>query len=460
MKYGIVNSNSFLNGDFRIDPDVHLGEGVLVRKELHSIPYNLSTVGENASSVFYGNIFSRVFVKKPNRGVPYLSASDTVLANLDTGCYLSKKQAASLSYLMLKKDWILVTCSGTLGNVTYTNRNFEKYIATHDLIRIIPNDAKVNKGTLYAFLSCKYGYFQITQSQFGGVVKHVNDEQMKQVIVPVFPTVFQQEVDDLIQQSAKLREQAADALEKAVKIIEDEIGVSPTHYGAYCSEFISVKDIAGLFKRMDSQYQIGNKNLCVEKQNQNTVKISEVAKSIYTGNRGKRYYVENDGVFFLSSSEMMLANPKRFCKRISRKTPNLKELLVSKGTILISRSGSVGNTIIVGDELNGSAVSEHAMRLVVDEEKISPEYVFAYFCTKQGKDSLAILPYGSVIVTLGEEFLGNVDLPVLSDEKQKLIKELVQIYSQKNDMAVTNENKAITMVEEEIEKWQSPIAKS
>ena len=210
--------------------------------------------------------------------------------------------------------------------------------------------------------------------------------------------------------------------------------------------------------RMDSQYQIGHKNIDIEKQCLKTIKISSIAKDIFTGNRGKRNYVEKNGIFFISSSDMLLSNPKRASKQISRKTPNLNDLLVSKGTILISRSGTVGNTIIVGDDLKGSAVSEHAMRLIVDENKITPEYVFAYFCTKQGKDSLAILPYGSVIVTLGEEFLGDVDLPLLSDEKQKTITALVQTYTQKNDLAVANENKAITMVEEEIEKWQSPTA--
>lgn len=87
---------------------------------------------------------------------------------------------------MLQKDWILITCSGTLGNVTYTNKTFEGHIATHDLIRVVPNDSKVNKGTLYAFLSSRYGYNQITQSQFGGVVKHINREQTCDIIVPVF----------------------------------------------------------------------------------------------------------------------------------------------------------------------------------------------------------------------------------------------------------------------------------
>lgn len=458
MKTSTVNKNDIFGASLRFDPSFHLSEGVKVRSQLHKSPYGLSIVGDSASDVFYGNIFSRVFVKKPDHGVPYLAASETVLSDINTGRYLSKKQANQLSYLMLKKDWILVTCSGTLGNVTYTNKIFENHIATHDLIRIIPNDRKVNKGTLYAFLSGKYGYYQITQSQFGGVVKHINESHMRSIIVPNFPTTFQKEVDDLIQQSAKLREQASAKLDEAKNIFENVIGVSNTDYGAYKNEGIAIQSIAGKFKRMDSQYQIGHKSIVKEKRNLTTTKINDVAKDIFTGNRGKRNYVENDGIYFLSSSEMMLANPKRFCKKISRRTPNLNDLLVKKGNILISRSGSVGNTILVSDDLNGCAVSEHAMRLVIDEEKIAPEYVFAYFCTKQGKDSLAILPYGSVIVTLGEEFLGDVDLPLLPIESQDRITALVKEYSKMTDMAIEKENKAITMVEQEIEKWQSPTA--
>ena len=33
----------------------------------------------------------------------------------------------------------------------------------------------------------------------------------------------------------------------------------------------------------------------------------------------------------------------------------------------------------------------------------------AYFITKHGQDALKVLPYGSVIVTLGEEFLADVE---------------------------------------------------
>ena len=65
------------------------------------------------------------------------------------------------------------TCSGTIGNVIFTNSTFEGRIATHDLIRVVPDDSKMLKGVVYAYLSSKYGYCQLTQSKFGGVVKHI-----------------------------------------------------------------------------------------------------------------------------------------------------------------------------------------------------------------------------------------------------------------------------------------------
>ena len=151
MKTGVTSTKHLASMSFRIDPSLHLSEGLKVREELSKSPYGLLTINDVSEKVFLGNIFSRVFVKDKEHGKTYLAASDTVLANIETGRYLSNVQANKLKHLWLKKDWILVTCSGTLGNVTYTNRNFEDKIATHDLIRIVPNDSHILKGVVYAF---------------------------------------------------------------------------------------------------------------------------------------------------------------------------------------------------------------------------------------------------------------------------------------------------------------------
>ena len=152
---------------------------------------------------------------------------------------------------------------------------------------------------------------------------------------------------------------------------------------------------------------------------------------------------------------MTLFNPVKYSTPISRKTPNLDGLLVHVGDILISRSGTIGNSIIVGETLNGKAVSEHALRLVIDSNKIDPRYVFCYFNTKHGKRLLESLAYGSVIITLGEEFVRNIDLPLLSIETQKSISNTIGQYTMMLDEATRLENEAIGLVESEIEKWNS-----
>ena len=61
------------------------------------------------------------------------------------------------------------------------------------------------------------------------------------------------------------------------------------------------------------------------------------------------------------------------------------------------------------------------MRLVIDNSRIDPEYVFTYLLSKQGQQTLKLLPYGSVIVTLGEDFLADIDLPLIESETYNFI---------------------------------------
>jgi type I restriction enzyme S subunit len=171
------------------------------------------------------------------------------------------------------------------------------------------------------------------------------------------------------------------------------------------------------------------------------------------GGRGKRNYVKN-GVPFLSSSEMMLFNPKRGCKHVSKTNPGLASMKVSKKDILISRSGTVGNTILVGDDLDGTAISEHALRLVIDPKKISPNYVFCFLKTKYGMKSMEASSFGSVIITLNEDLIRNINMPILDNESQEKINSLIQTYLEKMDQSTLKENQAIDLVEKEIESWQ------
>lgn len=452
MKIGIINSNVFhcSGSGYRIDPDVHLSDGVQAREQLAHSPYELSTVGENASQVFLGNIFSRVFVKDKEHGMPYLAASDTVLANIETGRFLSNKQAKTLKNLILKKDWILITCSGTLGNVTYTNKTFENHIATHDLIRVVPNDNKVNKGTLYVFLSGIYGYNQITQSQFGGVVKHINDIQTKAILVPVFPESFQQEVDDLIQESARLREEATDALDKAHTLLHSAFNNKDTNIKS-----VSIKKIyAAHNQRFEASYYVSNNRNIYDSivEEVEFMRLKDLCTKIFRPGIFKRQYVTEGGITFLGGADILNAIPSSYKQLSKPQVKRMPELMPKQGTILVTCGGTIGNTVYVDNQLATCAVSQHVMRLVPNGE-VHNGYLYAFLSSEIGKKLINLFAFGSVIPQIEAHHLELIPVPILDDETMNSIDALCMQYVSYNEIAKEKERKAISMVETEIESW-------
>ena len=458
MKTGIINIKSVSNTGLRIDPSLHLSEGVKVRSDLTKVPYQLVKVSDCASRIFYGNIFSRCFVKSKEFGVTYLAASDTVLANIETGRYLSKKQADQLNYLMLDKDWILVTCSGTLGNVTYTNKLFRNKIATHDLIRIVPSNEIVKKGCLYAFLAGKYGYNQITQSQFGGVVKHINEKQTGSILLPKFPEDFQIEVDNLIQESARLREEASEALEKAKKIIVDycEIPFEKSN-----TDNVGVVSSAQLLDSLNSRFDapifINDGVSWVKKLTKEFVLLGNCRITTWYPGMFKRAYVEN-GYPYIKGSELFLRDPFRKCEKLSRtKTPKLEQLWLKEGQLLISCAGACGLVKLITKEYEEKQAigSPDIIRLISDDPLFTKEYLFAYLQIPAIYEFMQSLKYGSVI----ERFdIGNIEtIPIVKPtvELSKQVTEIIQKYTDCSYRAFKAEERAISMVEQEIEKWNN-----
>ena len=99
MKTGVVKYSAISSLDFRIDPSLHLSQGIVVRKELQKSPLGLTSIGDVTEDVFIGNIFSRNWVADKEHGITYLAASDSVISDLEVGKYISRKQAADLAYL-------------------------------------------------------------------------------------------------------------------------------------------------------------------------------------------------------------------------------------------------------------------------------------------------------------------------------------------------------------------------
>lgn len=454
MKTAVINSKALMADGYRIDPDIHMSEGVAIRRRLRSLPYTLSTVGENSERVFLGNIFSRVFVKDSEHGTPYLAASDTVLENIDTGKYLSHRQCSELEYLKLQKDWILITCSGTLGNVTYTNRVFEGKIATHDLIRVVPNNGLVNAGTLYAFLSSKYGYYQITQSMFGGVVKHINDKQMREIVIPVFPNVVQDKVDKQVRSASEYREMAYSCLSAA----RAEIQKCIIKYAQHTDSFSPIK-VLGVQNVVTQNHTRLDPTIYINRGIDNlksipSRKLGDCKVRMWYPGIFKRTYVKN-GYPYIKGAAMFDRDPFKNCDQLSRtKTPGIEELWLKEGMLLVSCAGLCGQAKIITKEYEELCAigSPDIIRIESADELFTAEYLFAYMQLPQVFEYLQSFKYGSVIERFDIQNLKNLPVLIPDSDLSRRVTAKIREYMSCVYNAFILEHEAINIIEKTIEQ--------
>jgi len=198
MKVLKAKSKWLHQSDLRLDAQFHLSEGPISKRLIERSPFKLRPLHDVTDRIFLGKIFRRTFVSLPDKGLPYITASDMITFEASSGKYLSKRFTTQLDELTIKPGWILVSCSGTLGNTIFTGEGFNGKVGTHDLIRIVPKPTELAPGFLYAFLSSKYGYSLLVQPSYGGVVKHIEPHHIRDLSVPDFPKQVQAKIHGLI----------------------------------------------------------------------------------------------------------------------------------------------------------------------------------------------------------------------------------------------------------------------
>lgn len=457
MKTATINIKQIPTMEFRFDPSLHLSEGVKVREILSELPYEVKPLSAVTANIFLGNIFSRIWVKDKQHGVPYLAASDTVLANLDTGQFLAKKQAIDMPQLVLQKGWTLVTCSGTLGNTSYTNANYAGRIATHDLIRVMPDEKKLPGGYVYAFLSSKYGYFQITQSQFGGVVKHINAAQAGLIQIPILPQHIVENIDNKIKESARLREEAADALAKAVRLLDDTF-----HVDVHLQKFVTAKaNIKEVFKSLQNRLDppaimnSGVQSIAQIRSNFDWLPLGETGAQVRRPGIFKRIYVE-DGLPYIKGSEIFNINPFMRCEHLSRsRTPFIDEMQLFEGQILVTCAGSIGQVKMITKEYedNKAIGSQDIIRIETKDDLFTKEYLFAYLQLPYVFEYMQSMKYGSVIERVEPFHIASIPVIKPTKELSQSITSIIKAYMDCMYSAFIFEDSGIKLVESEIEKW-------
>lgn len=425
--------------------DVNVYSGVIERHSEQRLKFY-------CTEIFTSGRNKRVYTSEAF-GYPFLSNSDVVSANPFLSCKYSSKKYGYDEKALLKKGMILTGRVGAIGQTAFVPEYLEKAKAmgSDNIIRICVKPEYQN-GFIYAYLASRVGNLSFWKHATGGVQPFITDAMVGELPIPKFLDEFQEEVDDLIQESARLREEAADALKKAHDIIEEKFGVASEKK----SSRVSIQSIISSHNtRFEAFYHTSSNRSVYDyiTSNFEYKTLGELTSNIFRPGIFKREYVAN-GVTFLGGADILMAIPDSDKKLSYRQVERMPELKVKKNWILVTCGGTIGNTVLIDAQLEKCVISQHVMR-VVPKDDILKGYLFAVLSSKIGKDLITMFTTGSVIPQIEAHHLELVPVPLLDKGLMEQIDGLVSSYVTKIEESKQKEIAAINMVEAEIEKWNN-----
>lgn len=213
------------NPNLRLDATHYDRETANALQELRKSGHPLKRLSEIADVLLPGQ-FARIWAKDAQHGRRYINATDLMSLNsigVAEERFLSKETKTDINELVIRKGWLLLTCSGTIGRLFYVTERMDGWVATHDLIRIIPR-AGVSVGFLHAYLSSPVAQKQILGHTHGGQIDHVTHHQVGGVLVPELGNEEVKEIHKQMTDALRQRERAiaqvseiADSVEKTLK---------------------------------------------------------------------------------------------------------------------------------------------------------------------------------------------------------------------------------------------------
>jgi type I restriction enzyme S subunit len=179
-------------------------------------PVQLKEISEN---IFVAPRFKRIYVPK-EYGVPFLQGSHLPQIRPYNLKYLSRLKQKGLERWLINEDWVLVTCSGTIGRIGLASSHQNNWAASQHILRIIPDYAKGHPGYIAAFLMTPYGQHQLKAKIYGGVIDEITEEDTGDIWIPNAPEKIQTQIGELVKSAFEKKAEASKIEEAAIAKVE------------------------------------------------------------------------------------------------------------------------------------------------------------------------------------------------------------------------------------------------
>lgn len=424
MLYSIVNLNQVKNAShcFRLDADYFRKD--YLNLELFLKKRNSKPLKDFNVKIIHPTEFKREYVTE--NGILFIRAQNVrpLSINIESNqVFLSKKNISVLKNNKLRKGDILITRTGAnYGQCAVFFEDVEAFASSHTFI---VRTKEINPFYLTVYLNTKYGRTLINKGMYGASQPEIAPFYLFQIPIPLLNKI-QNLTKNLYELSLNLNLKSKHYFYLAQSIILSDLGLSnwqPKNILSYIKNFSDTKQA----ERFDAEYF--------------NPKYDEIIKAIknYKGGWdklgnlvsikkgievGANNYIENEIPFIRVSniSPFEITYEKYISEELYNK---IKTHQPKKGEILLSKDGTPGIAYYISDTPGKMIPSGGILRLKIKNTIINEEYLTLVLNSLVVKEQIYRDVGGSVILHWRPDQVKNTLIPILTNDKQQMIKDKI-----------------------------------
>lgn len=456
-----VQASWLADQGFRLDPGPYVSDAYAARKYLHRMPHS-EPLRAVTARVFHAGRFRREWTTDPAHGVPFLGSADIFEADLANLPMITKRSFETIPNLPLEPGWTLVTCSGmTAGRVTYARLSMAGAACSQDVMRVVPDLARIPAGYLYTFLASPFGIPVIKGGIYGTSVKHIEPSHIADLPVPRFGGGVEQRIDALITEAMQLRQHYEDGVREATRDLFVSAGIP------------ELLDLRWHDRERDLGFAIERPtalSLRALNYSPRARRIIDALRSvphrplgdICTGgqlSRGHRFKrVESTpgmGHRLLGQRQGFWLRPEG--RWISLDAATFDAMRCQDETVLIAARGTLGETevycrplLVTGDWLDKYVFSEDFLRVVSGDPQVSGAYLFAFLRSEVAFRMLRSMSTGGKQQDIHESLRARLPVPMAAAADRERIAGVVRQAYRDRDDADRKEDEAFALLDKAV----------
>jgi len=444
---------------FRLDPGPYVSDAYAARKYLGRMPHT-EPLHAVTARIFHAGRFRREWTTDPAHGVPFLGSADIFEADLTNLPMITKRSFEKIPNLPLEPGWTLVTCSGmTAGRVTYTRLSMAGAACSQDVMRVVPDPARIPAGYLYTFLASPFGIPIIKGGIYGTSVKHIEPSHVADLPVPRFGGDVEDRIDALISEAMQLRQRYEDGVREATRDLFVSAGIPELldlrwHDQERDLGFTIERPTALSLRALN--YSPRARRVIDTLRSVPHRLLGDICKggSLRTGARFKRYDSDpQHGVKLVGQRQAFWLRPSgRWIN--SKLSP--ADIHMADETVLIAAHGTLGErevfgrSILVTGRALDNAYSQDFVRVVSGQEDMPGAYLFAFFRTDAAFRALRSMSVGGKQQEYHPSLLRDLPVPMVAGAGRERIAGVVRQAYRDRDDADRKEDEAFALLDKAV----------